>query len=311
MNNVAHALLRAASTLVSTLGLVTTLAAADTQSTFDFHSNFWVNLHHFLYEQAIAKNPAPSDSKDWQQVLEAYRRDITTHALLSTDIAGINAALSSVDDDQSLKQAGMDAELTGNLGRAAVVYRARWWPEHNRMNLAWIAAATPLVAKYEGVMKKDLAAAFQTAWPEERIRTDVAEYASWAGAYTMLEPTHITISSGDGGNAGPATLETLFHEASHALIRKISDALNAELEKQNRLFQRRAVWHAVLFYTVGEVTSRHLEHYTQYGIKNGVFDRGWPGILPVLEKDWKPYLDGQIDLATAIHALVADYSVAK
>ena len=28
-------------------------AGAAQQTTFYFHSNFWVNLHHFLYEQAI------------------------------------------------------------------------------------------------------------------------------------------------------------------------------------------------------------------------------------------------------------------
>ena len=43
-------------------------------------------------------------------------------------------------------------------------------------------------------MKKELSAAYQTPWPADPIRTDVAEYASWAGAYTVLEPTHITIS---------------------------------------------------------------------------------------------------------------------
>jgi hypothetical protein len=160
-------------------------------------------------------------------------------------------------------------------------------------------------------MKKEMADAFQTPWPAEPIQTDVTEYASWSGAYTLLGPTHITVSSAYTANAGPAALETLFHEASHGMIHKVMDALNAELDSQSRLFQSRAVWHAVLFYTVGEVTTRHLDNYVQYGIKNGVFDRGWPGVVPVLEKDWKPYLDGKIDLATAVHRLVADYGVPK
>jgi len=205
----------------------------------------------------------------------------------------------------------MDTELTETLERAAAVYRARWWPQHNGQNLAWIAAATPLVTKYEAVMKKDLSAAFQTPWPTEPILTDVSEYASRFGAYTMLEPTHITISSAEAGNAGPAALETLFHEASHALIKKVSDVLEAELASQKREFPRRAFWHAVLFYTAGHVAEKHLENYTQYGIKNGVFDRAWPGAVPILETDWKPYLDGKVDLATAIRNLVADYGVPK
>ncbi|MGD0300772.1 MAG: hypothetical protein ABSE86_27115 [Bryobacteraceae bacterium] len=310
MNNVAHALLRAASTLVSTLGV---LAAQQTtqQTTFDFHSNFWVNLHHFLYEQAVAKSPEQSESEAWNHAVEVYRSDITKHELLSRDISGINIALSQIENTESLKGSGIDAELTQTLERAAPVYKTRWWPQHNRQNLAWIEAATPLVAKYEAVMKKELSAAYQTPWPSEPIRTDVAEYASWAGAYTVLGPTHITISSGNAGNAGPATIETLFHEASHGMIQKISDALTAELDSQNKLFERRAFWHAVLFYTVGEVAQRHLNGYTMYGIKNGVLERGWPGSLPVLEKDWKPYLDGKIDLDTAVHRLVTDHGVPK
>jgi hypothetical protein len=48
-----------------------------------------------------------------------------------------------------------------------------------------------------------------------------------------------------------------------------------------------------------------------FGIKNGVLDRGWPGALPILEKDWKPYLNGQIDLAKAVQRQVTEYSVAK
>ena len=155
-------------------------------------------------------------------------------------------------------------------------------------------------------MKKDLSAAYQTPWPSEPIRTDVTEYASWAGAYTLLEPTLITIS-----NAGSAPLETLYHEASHAMIQKISDALAAELDSQNKLFRRRAFWHAVLFYTAGEITGRHLDHYTMFGVKDGILERGWPGAFPILEKDWKPYLDGKIELATAVHRLVDDYGVVK
>ena len=86
------------------LALLGCLPAAAQQTTFYFHSNFWVNLHHFLYEQAISKSPEPCDSADWQRVLDIYRKDIATHELLSRD------------------------NLQG------------WWPQHNRANLAWIAA---------------------------------------------------------------------------------------------------------------------------------------------------------------------------
>src|SRR5262249_47961275 len=105
--------------------------SAQDQHTFDFESNFWVNLHHFLYEQAISKPPEPSDSRsesrfesnDWQRALNAYRDDIAKHELLSRDIAGINSALARIIEPQPLKSAGLDAELTDILERAAPVYR--------------------------------------------------------------------------------------------------------------------------------------------------------------------------------------------
>jgi hypothetical protein len=241
--------------------------------------------------------------------LEVYRGDIAKHDLLSRDIGGITVSLSGIENAESLKDSGLDAELREVLEKAAPVYRARWWPEHNRANLAWIVAATPLVAKYEAVMKQELSAAFQTPWPSQPIHTDVSEYAGRFGAYTLIEPTHITISS--SGPVDQGVVETIFHEASHGMIRKISDALSAELDAQHKLFQRRAFWHAVLFYTAGEVARRHLDSYTPFGVREGVLERGWPGALPVLDKDWRPYLDGRIDLAAAVHRLVADYGVPK
>jgi len=283
-------------------------AIAQEQSTFDFHSSFWVNLHHFLYEQAKAQSPEASNSAAWRHAVEVYRADIATHELLSRDIAGINIALTKIENASSLKDAGLDTELTTLLESAAPEYRSRWWPEHDGRNLAWIASVTPLIARHEAAMKKHLAKAFQTAWPPKRMRTDVAEYASWAGAYTMVDPTHITVSSSKSAVADDASVETLFHEASHALVDKVSDALQAEMESQKKLFERRAFWHAVLFYTAGHYAEIEMPGYRQFGISGGIFDRGWPGALPVLEKDWKPYLDGQVDLGTAVRNLVRDYA---
>jgi hypothetical protein len=125
MSKVAHALFGAASILVSTLGVLAAQQTAQ-QTTFDFHSNFWVNLHHFLYEQAISKSPEQSDSEAWNHAVEVYRKDIATHELLSRDIAGINSALSQIENTEPLKGSGIDAELTQTLERAAPVYKTRW-----------------------------------------------------------------------------------------------------------------------------------------------------------------------------------------
>jgi len=63
-----------------------------------------------------------------------------------------------------------------------------------------------------------------------------------------------------------------------------------------------------LFYTTGAAVQRQEENYAPYALKNGVYDRGWPGLLPVLDDDWKPDLDGKIDRAEAERRLVRDYA---
>lgn len=278
------------------------IGGAQERSTFDFRSDFWVNLHHFLYEQASAKEPQSSDSAEWNAAVEYYRRELSKRDLLRDEgMVRIHDALPDLD--------AVPPELAAQLRRAAPVYRARWWEAQNRANLQWIHDVEPLVARYGDGLKQQLAQVYQTPWPSAAIRTDVCPYATFAGAYTTIDPVHITISSANAENAGTAALEILFHEASHGLVRKVSEALSAEASAQKKLFQRRAFWHAVLFFTAGELVRQRAENYTPYAIRNGTYDRAWPGALPVLQKDWQPYLDGKIDLAPAVRRLVQDYGV--
>jgi hypothetical protein len=291
------------------LGVIVFLPAAWADTTFEFHSGFWINLHHFLSEQAMADTPPASTSADWQKAVDYYRREVVKRDWLSDEAAQINNRLSSLDDTASLRDSGLAPDLIAALDAAAPIYKSQWWSKHDQGNRAWIDAVTPLISKYGEPLKKELATAYQTDWPKTPIRVDVVEYANWAGAYTTLDPTHITVSSANAGYQGNAALEMLFHEASHALIDKIRAALTDEMKAQHKLLRTREFWHAVLFYTAGEMARRHLDGYTPYAIKNGLYDHGWAGGLEVLDKDWKPYLDGKIDLAAAVRSLVADCGV--
>ncbi len=48
-----------------------------------------------------------------------------------------------------------------------------------------------------------------------------------------------------------------------------------------------------------------------YGVRNRIFADGWPEGLPVLDRDWKPYLDGRTNLPSAVRAVVASYGIPK
>ena len=277
---------------------------------FEFHSGFWINLHQFLIHQAAAPEAAPSDAPEWRDAVSYYRLTVAQQDVMSGGKAG-NNSVAGAGSDAELRPDGLDPELRAVLTKAAPVYRSRWWPEHNRANLAWIDAVRPLLSKYGASMCKDIAAAYKTPWPAAPIRVDVAAFAGPHGAYTTLEPTHITISSTDKSYQGDAALEMLYHESSHSLDETVRTALENERVERGMVFKRRGFSHAVLFYTAGEIARRYLPGYQMYGVRNGMFVDGWPESLPVLEKYWKPYLDGRTDLASAARAVVAGYSIPK
>ncbi len=274
---------------------------------FDFHSGFWVNLHQFLYDQARA-DTGSSGTGPWSAAVDFYKHQMIQHNELGPEMETVNNTLSSLESATSLKGSGIDPALVGVLEEAAPVYRKQWWPEHDRGNRAWIASAQILVEKYGPDLAKELAKIYNTTWEEQPIRTDVAVYAT-LGAYTTLEPTHITVSSPNPANSGPAALEILFHEASHALVRGVSDALFRQAQAQAVKLRRQDLWHALLFYTAGTLVERRVQGYSMYAVKNGLFDRAWPGALDILNQDWKPYIDGTVDMDSAVQRLVKDYSL--
>lgn len=286
------------------------LCAQTADHTFEFHSSFWVNLHHFLLEQARTGPPSTKHPPQWRAAVDYYRRNLARRDLLSDEAARDNGRLSALQMAPSAKKSALAPEWIAVLDAAAPVYRKRWWPDHDRANRAWIAAVRPLLSRYSAALKPQLSAAYATAWPPDGIQTDVTEYADRTGAYTTLDPVHITVSSVNPGNQGSAALEILFHEASHALIAKVRGTLGGEARAQHKLFRRSTLWHAILFYTVGEFVQRQLGDYTPYADKNRLWDGSWQGLPAILDADWKPYLDGKIDLTTAARRLVTDYGIA-
>jgi hypothetical protein len=274
---------------------------------FEFRSSFWVNLHLFLYEEATNSPPAADTSSAWQAAVDYYRKEVISHDLLSREMEEIQGHLSGVNENQSV--AGVEARLSDVLTKVAPEYRERWWKQHDQANHRWAETVKPLLAEHGAALRAQLMRIYQTDWPAQPIVTDLGPYAGFGGAYTTLYPTHITVASADPGNQGNTALEVLFHEASHGLIQKIEGELRSEAQARAKLFPRRDFWHALLFYTIGELTRRELKTYTPYALANGIYDRGWGDVLTALRKDWQPYLDGETDLTTAVRALVEDYGI--
>ena len=253
---------------------------------FEFHSGFWVNLHHFLYHQArareaikdardaAAKPPGPvlkitpgsqptltpAEQRIWDQAVSYYASNYTTKDLLiNIDLILLKNQLSDFEDCSELTgrtKSACDAGLPGNVGvileAAAPIYRAHWWADHDRANRRWVVRVAPLVREQGVGLSERLADIYQSKWPKEKIRVEVCAFANSAGAYTTLDPLRVTIASTDPRNQGPEALEVLFHEASHDIARPVEAAITRECRQRDKPIPR-DLWHALIFFTTSEV----------------------------------------------------------
>jgi hypothetical protein len=331
---------------------------------FEFHSGFWINLHHMLYYEAKQRETAPTAAqkdnsapqiklktmKDsatalspaeraaWDSSVAYYAANYATKDLLfNNDMMLLKNQLGDFEDCDELSgtrkktcDAGLPPKLTQVLEAAAPVYRAHLWPEHDRANRRWVARVAPLVEEQGVGISQRLADIYQTKWPKAKIRVDVSAYANWAGAYTTLEPLRVTISSTDPRNQGDEAFEVLFHEASHGIAEPVQSAIVRECRQRDKAIPR-DLWHALIFYTTGEVirplltsadnappdtedavrpnTNRppasRKESYIPYAIREGLYERGWKDYLQLLTRFWQPYLENKSTFDDAIARMVS------
>jgi len=279
---------------------------------FDFHNGFWTNLHHFLLQQSIETTEGDSlpatEKAAWTEAVHFYQLRFAAKDRLSLEMQTIKNAIEDHDGDATLAAAGLDAELRTAIEKAAPVYRAHWWPEHSKINAAWIAAESPLVEKYGPTIIPRLAAAYATPWPDSPIRVDVVWYGERATAYTTLLPIRTAISSADLRNAGLDGLEVLFHEASHGLTARLRKTISERARKEGNLLPRQDLWHAMLFYTTGEIVAeavvKDVPGHVPSAMSHGLWERSWPGYPQIFEREWKPWMKGMRGFDESVQKVV-------
>lgn len=339
---------------------------------FEFHSGFWVNLHHELYFEArerlnrpaspnrssaaanqgkvrsmqdLTSSLTPAEQAAWENAIKYYIVNYAGKDLLfNLDLILLKNQLGDFEDCDELAgihKKACDAGLPGNIAQvldaAAPVYRAHLWADQDRANRRWVTRVSPLVEEQGAGISQRLADIYQAKWPDYKIRVDVTAHANWAGAYTTLDPLRVTISSTDAANQGDAALEVLFHEASHGIAEPVQNAIARECRQRDKPIPR-DLWHALIFYTTGEVLKPLLgsaaargaaEHrgsdaahpdrpapaatekdkdkdeYIPYAVREGLYERGWNNYLEVLTRFWQPYLDGSATFDDAIARMVS------
>ena len=74
------------------------------------------------------------------------------------------------------------------------------------------------------------------------------------------------------------------------------------------------LWHALLFYTSGELARRSLERRGVRGYRpyiHGMYERAFRGYKQPLETHWQAYLDGKISREAAIRQVLLETAPAK
>ncbi len=295
----------------------------EAESLFRFQTNFWVNLHDVLYQHALAPqcpqgelngecahlyDLTPADQASWTAAVRWYAANLAQRSLVfDPEMVRINNLLADLGPNDNLDHRGLPEGLVDALRTAAPVYRNYFWPDQQYRNQRWLTAVTPKLQRYGGDIAQQLASIYGLAWPPQPMRVDLVMHGGRTGAYSTLNPTHLVISTADARNQGDSGLEILFHEASHALVSKVQEGLAREFRARNKPLPQ-DLWHAVIFYTTGELLHRRLPGYTPYAERNALYKNpAWEHFRDVLLRDWKPFLEGKGTREAALAQLAADY----
>lgn len=249
---------------------------------YEFYSNFWINMHHFLYKKA-----EQADEKSWQEVItdkmldqmntkerenlsrsiQYYQDHLIEKSLLFDDqLYWTKKALIKFDINDILKNEAINSEHQQILNNTKNVYQKYFWKIHHEQNKQTLKKYLPLIKKIEDRAFNRIESLAKQPWPEAKIRVDLSYYSNWAGAYTTTTPIHVVLTSleegSDGAWAEYGWLELLFHEPSHGIITNnkftVADTIKRVSEELGVKVPR-DLWHAVLFYFSGEAVQEALK----------------------------------------------------
>jgi hypothetical protein len=214
-------------------------------TTYDYGIGFWSNLHHMLYAQAsspagarrsdrISLQPddiaalARLDDREraaWSAAVDYYTLHLRQKDLLFDDqMIEFGRTLSAAPDDAP--PPSLPADLSQVLQAAAPIYRKYWWSSDRAADGRWRDNVEALLRLHGNKVTEKLTHVLASPWPSSAVHVELVSYANWAGAYTSLDPTWLTIGTRQDGNDGDAALEVILHETAHSLFRPVSSELD-------------------------------------------------------------------------------------
>lgn len=293
-----------------------------------FVSHPALNQHLFLFELARDKayfaevldelKQAQGARQSLSEAVEVYRQNGVadrTHPLFAqgqipvlTD-AFMQGASVAPEDCKAVCQAWQDTRA---------LYLDRFWPSHHITNTRWAEEVIAKLNAHGSPVQQRLEALYNRSLTDGKHTVNVVfKPGDRLGAWTSGRLFNTVINTTQPGYNDWFALEMVFHEVAHARLTARKAAVSVAIEKamgEAGVTEYRGLWHALMFYTVGEVVAEQLEtaniDYRTYGEAEGVYSRSWSRYRSLAGRFWPAYMNGEVPMAEALKNIargMADY----
>ncbi|WP_271765292.1 hypothetical protein [Aquimarina algiphila] len=253
---------------------------------FEFYSDYWINLHHFLFQKAsgdqekriqedghrlldineavVYKNLNDKQAKKLTEAITYYKKNIIDRSL-HRGLGRERVWLQKQPIDQPITDTLFSKHYTKILNQASEVYRTTFWPIHTKQNKQVITKHLSTIKKLEANVFSKMVKLALTDWPTKtKVRVDLTAYANYAGAYTPTRPKfNLFISTLDPRIESTTGIEILFHEGSHLFFRyggPYREGISKTFNKKGlKIKYPGHLWHASMFYLCGRVVQDELK----------------------------------------------------
>ncbi len=300
---------------------------------FEFFSNYWFNLHHFLYQEALMLKISDKTTlvPEELQSMSADQKSLLDKAIsyyqstwleedlrMSAYMTAFKHWITATQSKPSLVDIPDEFRVhCEELIKVSDLYAKIFWPKHQVSNELSLQTNLPLIKKIEADVVHRLSILTRAYWQESKIRVDISYYAKTSSRslrnspYTSIFPTHIVMNSRTSADIPGNWLELLFHEASHNLISSRSGFVGGTIMDVAKSLNKKSLrdqWHAYLFYLSGIVVKDEMENlgipnYELYMKRNKVFS----SYLPFLEQFLLPYIHEEVSLARATENIILNF----